>query len=140
MSGINRVLIIGHVLREPKIVKLHNGTVVSNFVVCTVAKWPDKVTNKILNHVEKHQIVMYGKLAEVSKNLFKIGSHICIEGYIRTRRFIDKDGIDRAITEIVAKEFNLVNEFNEEIEFDEVLEDEQREIRGSYREEESAIL
>jgi single-strand DNA-binding protein len=123
MSGLNKVMVMGYLAREPNIIILDNGTHVASFQLATITRWHDKKGDDIKQHIEWHKIVLYGKLAEISKNLLKAKEHVYVEGYLRTRKYVDKHGVGRYVTEIIAKEFNLVH--GAEIESDMILHEEE---------------
>lgn len=96
MSGVNIVLIIGRLGKDPETRNTASGVAVCNFTVATSEKRKDG------EHTEWHRIVTFGKTAELCQQYLTKGREVCIEGRIQTRQWDDKDGQRRYSTEIVA--------------------------------------
>jgi single-strand DNA-binding protein len=99
-SSLNKVSIIGNLGNDPEVRYLPNGDAVANISVATTDKWKDKGTGEAKELTEWHRVNFYGKLAEIVGQYLKKGSKVYIEGSLRTRKWTDKDGIDRYTTEI----------------------------------------
>lgn len=99
--GINKVILIGNLGKNPEIRYMSNGNAVTNLTLATSDSWKDKHTNSIKEKTEWHKIVLFGKLAEIANKFLYKGSQIYIEGSLQTRKWIDKSGVDRYTTEIV---------------------------------------
>lgn len=98
--SLNRVTIIGHLGQDPEVRYLPNGDAVANFNVATSESWTDKNTKEAKERTEWHRIVIFGKLAEISKEYAQKGTLVYIEGQLKTRKWTDSSGIDRYTTEI----------------------------------------
>ena len=111
MSGINKVILVGHLGKDPELRHLKDNVAVTSFPMATSETI---VKNGIKTEItEWHNIVMWRGLAEVAvKHLMK-GKLIYLEGKIRTRTFDDKEGIKRYTTEIVAESFTLLGRFSD---------------------------
>jgi len=101
MAGINRVILIGNLGRDPEIRNLEGGVKVANFTLATTETYRGKNGEKT-EHTEWHNIVLWRGLAEVAEGYLKKGNSVYIEGKIRTRDWTDKDGNKRYTTEIIA--------------------------------------
>lgn len=101
MAGVNRVILIGNLGRDPEIRSLEGGVKVANFSLATTETYKGKNGEKV-DSTEWHNIVLWRGLAEVAESYLKKGNTVFIEGKIRTREWTDKDGNKRYTTEIVA--------------------------------------
>jgi len=101
MAGVNRVILIGNLGKDPEIRSLEGGVKVANFSLATTETYKGKNGEKV-EQTEWHNIVLWRGLAEVAESYLKKGNSIFIEGKIKTRDWTDKDGNKRYTTEIVA--------------------------------------
>jgi single-strand DNA-binding protein len=101
MAGVNRVILIGNLGKDPEIRNLEGGVKVANFSLATTETYKGKSGEKV-DQTEWHNIVLWRGLAEVAESYLKKGNSVFIEGKIRTREWTDKDGNKRYTTEIVA--------------------------------------
>ncbi|QJC37157.1 single-stranded DNA-binding protein [Enterobacteriaceae endosymbiont of Donacia thalassina] len=99
--GINKVIIIGFLGKDPEIRYMPNGNPVVNIIVATSNNWKDKNTGENKEKTEWHRIVIFGKLAEISNEYLKKGSQVYIEGSLQTRKWKNQNGQDNYITEII---------------------------------------
>lgn len=107
MSGINKVILVGHLGKDPEVRHLENGVNVASFSLATT----ETITNKSGERqdlTEWHNIVVWRGLADVAEKYLKKGKLIYLEGKIRTRSWDDKEGIKRYTTEIVADTFTML--------------------------------
>lgn len=107
MSGVNKVILIGNLGKDPEIRYSEGGIPRLNFSLATSEYHKDKNGNRT-EHVEWHNIVMWRTLAENGEKLLKKGMQVYIEGRLQNRQWNDKEGIKRNITEIVADNFVLL--------------------------------
>ena len=108
MASVNKVIIIGNLGRDPEIRTLPNGDAVANITVATTEKWKDKNTGEMKEQSEWHRVNFFGRLAEIVGEYVKKGDPIYIEGSIHTRKWTDKDGIERYSTEIKGSAMQLL--------------------------------
>ncbi|KAF3997502.1 single-stranded DNA-binding protein [Glaciimonas immobilis] len=108
MSSVNKVIIIGNLGRDPEMRYMPNGEAVTNIAVATTESWKDKSTGEKKEQVEWHRVTFYRKLAEISGQYLKKGSQIYIEGRLQTRKYQDKDGVERYTTEIIADSMQML--------------------------------
>ena len=108
MASINKVIIVGNLGRDPENRYLPSGEQVTGIAVATTDRWRDKATGEQKEATEWHRISFFGKLAEIAGQYLKKGSQVYIEGRLRTRKYTDKDGIDRYATEIIADTMQML--------------------------------
>lgn len=101
MSGVNKVILVGNVGRDPEVRHLENGAVVATFSLATNETYKDKTTGEKKDLTEWHNVVIWRGLAEVVEKYVKKGDELYIEGKLRTRSW-EKDGITRYTTDVVA--------------------------------------
>jgi len=107
MSGINKVIIVGRVGKDPETRYMTNGEAVANCSAATSEKWTDKSGDK-QEKTEWHNLTFYRRLAEVVGEYVKKGSLIYVEGKLQTRKWQDKEGKDRYTTEIIVDKLELL--------------------------------
>ncbi len=106
--GVNKVILVGNLGKDPESRYLASGTPVSNITIATSEGWKDKQTNETKERTEWHNVVFFGKLAEIAGEYLKKGSQVYVEGSLRTRKWQDRDGNDKYTTEIVASEMQML--------------------------------
>ncbi|QJC31070.1 single-stranded DNA-binding protein [Enterobacteriaceae endosymbiont of Macroplea mutica] len=99
--GVNKVILIGNVGKNPEIRYMPNGNPVVNIILATSDVWKDKNTGENRVKTEWHRIVVFGKIAEIANEYVKKGTQIYIEGYLQTRKWQKQNGQDSYITEII---------------------------------------
>ena len=104
---INKVTLIGHLGQDPELRKLENGTAVSRFSLATNEVYKD-ASGEQKEQTEWHNIVVWRQLAELAERLLKKGTLVYVEGKISYRKYTDKNGIERTVTDIVASTFRLM--------------------------------
>lgn len=104
---LNQAQIIGHLGRDPEIRYMPNGNAVANLAIATTEKWKDKEGNK-QEATEWHRVSVFDKLAEVCGEYLRKGSLVYISGKIKTRKYTDKDGVEKYATEIQANEMKML--------------------------------
>lgn len=107
-KGINKVIIMGRVAKDPVTGALPNGSAAFNCVVATSEQWRDKQSGENQERVEWHKITIFGKLAEIAGSYVTKGMMLYVEGKNRTRKWT-KDGVDHYTTEVVADEIQFFN-------------------------------
>jgi single-strand DNA-binding protein len=106
--GVNKVILIGHLGQDPQSRAMPSGKAVVNLRLATSDQWRDKQTGENKESTEWHNVVMFDRLAEIAAEYLRKGSHIYVEGRIRTRKWQDREGQDRYTTEIVANEMQML--------------------------------
>ncbi len=108
MASLNKVQIIGNLGADPEVKHLPSGDVVANISVATTEKWKDKTTNEPKELTEWHRISFFGKLAEIVDKYLKKGSAVYVEGSLRTKKYTDKDGVEKYATNIKASSLQML--------------------------------
>ena len=104
--AVNKAIILGNVGNQPEIKSTQDGRTVANFSVATSESWKDKNSGEKKEKTEWHRVTAFGNLAEIVKNYVKKGSKVYVEGSIQTRKWTDKEGVERYTTEIILQGFN----------------------------------
>jgi single-strand DNA-binding protein len=108
MSGVNKVILVGRLGKEPEVRNLDNGATVANFTLATSESYKDKTTGEKKEITEWHNIVLWRGLAEVAQKYLHKGDMVYIEGKLRTRSW-EKEGVTRYTTEIIADNMNMLS-------------------------------
>ena len=108
-KGINKVILIGNLGNDPEVRYTPGGSAVASVSLATSETWKDKQTGELQDRTEWHKIVFFNRLAEIAGEYLKKGSKIYVEGSLRTRKWQDKNGQDRYVTEIVAGEMQMLD-------------------------------
>lgn len=104
MAGVNKVILVGNLGRDPELKYLEGNVARVNFSLATSETYKDKTGNRI-DQTEWHNIVFWRSLAESADKLLKKGTQVYLEGKLQTRQWIDKEGNKRNITEIIGETF-----------------------------------
>ncbi len=107
MAGINKVILIGNLGKDPEVRYLDSGVAVANITLATTENYKNKEGERV-SQTEWHDIVLWRGLAEIAEKYLKKGSSVYIEGKIRTRKWEDKDGNNRYRTEILANNMTML--------------------------------
>jgi single-strand DNA-binding protein len=108
MSDLNKAMIIGRLTRDPESRNIPTGQLVSSFSVATSRNWKDKSGAK-QEKVEFHNVVAWGKLAEICKQYLNKGKKVLIEGRLQTRSWDDQNGQKKYKTEIIAENMQMLD-------------------------------
>ena len=103
MAGINKVILIGNLGRDPELRYTQNGQPVANFSLATSEQWTDKNSGEKVERTEWHRIVVWGRSAEHCSQYLAKGRTVYIEGRLQTREWEDKEGQKRSTTEVNAQ-------------------------------------
>lgn len=106
MSGINKVILVGHLGKDPEVRHLEGGVTVASFPLATSETF--NKDGKRVEQTEWHNIVLWRGLAEVASKYLQKGKLVYIEGKLRTRSFEDKEKVKKYVTEIVAENFTML--------------------------------
>ncbi len=112
MAGVNKVILVGHLGKDPEIRRLENGAAVANFSLATSESYKDKNGNRI-DQTEWHNIVLWRGLADVAEKFLKKGNLVYIEGKLRSRSWDDANGVKRYTTEVVGDQMVMLGAKNE---------------------------
>ena len=108
MSGVNKVILVGRLGKDPEVRNLENGATVANFTVATSESSKDKTTGEKKEVTEWHNIVLWRGLAEIAQKYLHKGDMIYIEGKLRTRSW-EKEGVTRYTTEVIADNMTMLS-------------------------------
>src|SRR5688500_3800980 len=108
MSGVNKVILIGRLGKDPEVRNLDNGAVVANFSIATSESYKDRTTGEKKEVTEWHNIVLWRGLAEIAQKYLRKGDMVFIEGKLRTRSW-EKDGVTRYTTEVVGDNMTMLS-------------------------------
>lgn len=104
---LNKVILIGRLGKDPEVRYMPNGEAVCNFSVATSESWKDQ-SGQRQEKTEWHNITMYRRLAEIAGQYLKKGSQVYLEGKIQTRKYTDKNGVERTAYDIIANEMKML--------------------------------
>lgn len=106
MSSVNKVILVGNIVRDPEIRSSQNGKEIANFSIATSERWTEKGSGEKKEKSEFHRVVIFNEgLVNVVKNYVKKGSKIYVEGSLQTRKWTDQQGVEKYSTEIVLQQF-----------------------------------
>jgi len=108
MASVNKVILLGNLGRDPDVRYTQGGTSVANLALATTEKWKDKDGNK-QEKTEWHRVTLWGRQAELAGEYLNKGSSVYIEGRLETRKYTDKDGVEKYTTEVVADRMQFVS-------------------------------
>ena len=107
MSGsVNKVILVGNLGKDPEVRRMQSGDAVVNLRLATTESWRDKSTGERKEKTEWHAVTIFNEnLAKVAEQYLKKGSKVYIEGQLQTRKYTDKDGVEKYTTEIVLQRY-----------------------------------
>jgi single-strand DNA-binding protein len=108
MASVNKVILIGNAGRDPEVRTFPNGDQVCNVSIATSRKWKDKTSGEKQEETEWHRLSFFGRLAEIAGEYIEKGKSIYVEGRLRTRKYTDKDGVERYATEVICDQLVLL--------------------------------
>jgi single-strand DNA-binding protein len=108
-KGVNKVILVGHLGRDPEVRYMPSGEAVANVTLATSESWKDKQTGEQQEHTEWHRIVFFGRLAEIAGEYLRKGRQVYVEGRLRTSKWQDKNtGQDRYSTDIIVSDMQML--------------------------------
>jgi single-strand DNA-binding protein len=107
--GVNKVILVGNLGGDPEVRYTPAGAAVANVVLATSTSWRDKQSGELNERTEWHRLAFFNRLAEIVGEYLRKGSKIYVEGALRTRKWQDKNGIDRYTTEIIVNEMQMLD-------------------------------
>ncbi len=108
MASVNKVILVGNLGRDPEVRYGNDNNAICNISVATTSNWKDKQTGERKEDTEWHRVVFYGRLAEIAGEYLKKGRSVYIEGRLKTRKWTDKENIERYTTEIIAEQMQML--------------------------------
>lgn len=107
MASVNKVILVGNLGRDPEIRYMPSGEPVANITIATSSRYKNK-SGEMVEETEWHRVSFFGKLAEIAGQYLKKGRSVYVEGRLKTRKYTDKDGIEKYATDIVANEMQML--------------------------------
>jgi single-strand DNA-binding protein len=107
MASVNKVILVGNLGKDPEVRYLPSGDAVANITLATSSKYKNK-TGEMVEETEWHRVTFFGKLAEIVGQYLKKGRSVYVEGRIKTRKYTDKDGVEKYATDIIANEMQML--------------------------------
>jgi single-strand DNA-binding protein len=108
MASVNKVIVLGNLGKDPEVRYTPSGAAVCNLRIATTRNWKNKDSGERMEETEWHSVVLYDRQAEIAGEYLKKGRPVYIEGRLKTRKWQDKEGVDRYTTEIVADSMQLL--------------------------------
>jgi single-strand DNA-binding protein len=108
MASVNKVIIVGNLGRDPEVRYAASGDCIANIAVATSYKSKDRNTGEQKEQTEWHRIAFFGKLAEIVSQYLKKGHGVYVEGRLQTRKYTDKDGVEKYATDIIAESMQML--------------------------------
>ena len=108
MASVNKVILIGNLGRDPEVRYMPSGSAVCNIALATSRTWKSKDSGERQEETEWHRVVFFDRLAEIAGEYLKKGRPVYVEGHLKTRKWTDKDGVEKYSTEIVAEQMQLL--------------------------------
>jgi len=127
MAGVNKVILLGNLGKDPEVKRLETGKSVANFSLATSEVYKNKEGEKVTK-TEWHNIVLWSPLAEIAESYLKKGSQLYLEGKISNRSYDDKEGVKKYISEVVGREITLLGKPNSNNSTEEVSPDDNSKI------------
>ena len=109
MRGVNKVILVGNLGHDVEVRQMTNGNPVANIRIATNERWTRKDTGQVQEHTEWHNVVLFGRRAELAQQYLQKGSRIYVEGRLRTRSWQDREGQERRSTEVVADDMQFLD-------------------------------
>ena len=110
--SVNKVILVGRLGRDPETRYMPNGEAITNFSLATDEQWRDR-NGERQTRTEWHNVSLYGKLGEIASQYLRKGSQVFIEGKIQSRKYTDKDGIERMAYNIIGNEMKMLGNRND---------------------------
>ena len=107
MRGVNKVILVGNLGHDVEVRQMTNGNPVANIRIATNERWTRRDTGQVQEHTEWHNVVLFGRRAELAQEYLQKGSRIYVEGRLRTRSWQDREGQERKSTEVVADDMQF---------------------------------
>lgn len=108
MASLNQAQLIGNLGRDPELRTFPSGDRVTNISIATTERWKDKESGEMKEATEWHRVVFHNRLAEIADEYLVKGSQVFVQGRIKTKKWTDKDGVERYTTEIHASEMKML--------------------------------
>ena len=108
MASVNKVIVLGNLGKDPEVRYMPSGSAICNVTVATSRQWKNKDSGDKMEETEWHRVSLFDRQAEIAGEYLKKGSSVYFEGRLKTRKWTDKEGVDRYTTEIIADVMQLL--------------------------------
>ena len=108
MASVNKVILIGNLGKDPEVRYMPSGAAICNITLATSRNWKDKTTGERQEETEWHRVVFFERMAEVAGEYLKKGKSVYIEGRLKTRKWTDKEGVEKYTTEVMADRMEML--------------------------------
>ena len=108
MASVNKVILIGNLGKDPEVRYAPSGSAICNVTIATSRQWKDKTSGEKQEETEWHRVVFFDRLAEIAGEYLKKGRPVYVEGRLKTRKWTDKEGVEKYTTEIMADQMQLL--------------------------------
>ncbi len=108
MASVNKVILVGNLGRDPEVRYAPSGGAICNVTIATTRNWKNKDSGEKMEETEWHRVVFFDRLAEVAGEYLKKGRSVYVEGRLKTRKWTDKDGVEKYTTEITATDMQML--------------------------------
>jgi single-strand DNA-binding protein len=107
MASVNKVILVGNLGRDPEVRYTPDGAAIANISIATTSKYKNK-SGELVEETEWHRVTFFGRLAEIAGEYLKKGRSVYVEGRLKTRKYTDKDGVEKYATDIIANEMQML--------------------------------
>lgn len=108
MASVNKVIVVGNLGRDPEIRSLPSGDAIANISVATSYQGRDRNSGEPRELTEWHRIAFFGRLAEIVGQYLRKGASVYVEGRLHTRKYTDKDGVEKYVTDIIGEQMQML--------------------------------
>lgn len=108
MASVNKVILVGNCGRDPEVRYTTSGAAICNVTIATSRNWKDKNTGERQEETEWHRVTFFDRLGEIAGEYLKKGKSVYVEGRLKTRKYTDKDGVEKYATDIIATDMQLL--------------------------------
>jgi single-strand DNA-binding protein len=108
MASVNKVIIVGNLGKDPEVRYMPSGSAICSIAVATSRQWKDKTSGERQEETEWHRITFFDRMAEIAGEYLKKGKSVYVEGRLKTRKYTDKEGVEKYATEIIATDMQLL--------------------------------
>ncbi len=108
MASVNKVIIVGNLGKDPEIRYLPSGSAICSVNIATSRQWKDKTSGERQEETEWHRVTFFDRMAEIAGEYLKKGKSVYVEGRLKTRKYTDKDGVEKYATDIIATDMQLL--------------------------------
>jgi single-strand DNA-binding protein len=108
MASVNKVILIGNLGKDPEVRYMPSGSAICTVTIATSRQWKDKTSGERQEETEWHRVTFFDRMAEIAGEYLKKGRPVYVEGRLKTRKYTDKDGVEKYSTEIIATDMQLL--------------------------------